>query len=62
MNCKIIRPGRLTSASKPLETVRTIDEAAALSIQGQLTSVAAAGVEEGVHDKDRPSPHVYGFC
>lgn len=25
MNCKIIRPGRLTSASKPLETVRTID-------------------------------------
>ena len=24
MNCKIIRPGRLTSASKPLETVRTI--------------------------------------
>ena len=27
MNCKIIRPGRLTSASKPLETVRTIDSA-----------------------------------
>ena len=33
-----------------------------LARQGQLTSVAAAGVEEGVHDKDRPSPHVYGFC
>mgnify|MGYP006961053622 CR=1 FL=1 len=32
MNCKIIRPGRLTSASKPLETVRTIDHTGLNSI------------------------------